>query len=84
MSRKLRLTIGLSIVPEDAPGFADHGLTYYGLSKLDATRIEDLFNSHKAEILAGMDGLIDDLVKVGYADAAEESENRGKSPGTMR
>ena len=66
MSDRFRVNIGLSIVPADAPAYADFGLTYDNLPYENMVVIEEIFDKHAGAILEAMEGLRKDLVNVGY------------------
>lgn len=76
--QKYRVSIGVSVVKAESPGFANHGTTYFNLDEEQITVIQQLAEKHKAEITAGMTGLYADLVALGYEQAgAARSKVKG-------
>ena len=64
-NKRYRVTIGMSVVPDGQPGFADFGLVYSDMPLKNVAEVEAIFNQHKNAVLGGMGSLIDALANIG-------------------
>ena len=64
-NKRYRVTIGMSVVPDGQPGFADFGLVYSDMPLKNVAEVEAIFNEHKGAVLGGMGGLMDALTSIG-------------------
>ena len=79
LDSRYRVNIGLSIVKQEYPGFADFGITYENMDYEKTVQVEAAFDRHADAILTAMKGLREELVAMGVMEAERIKEEVEKA-----
>ncbi|MBT8147759.1 MAG: hypothetical protein KJN90_12960 [Gammaproteobacteria bacterium] len=88
MADTYKVVLGMAITKQGGnKEFFDSGLVYSNMHYDQMVEVERIFAKHAEAVTAGMQGMIADLVAMGFEQAEEREPERvkpGKNPGAIR